>query len=279
MRLLDLAKIRLQTMRESEFEFLMNEVYSFCGKHDIMIPKMDEDYPRSKRKRLGFSYSHHFSVEIFYAAIDLQLHELNSRFDVVTSDLLLGMACLNPIDSFVNYDKDRIMKLAEYYPNEFDDNKLRDLSFQLDSFIVYARMPHSKFINLKGMKDLAIVMAETKLDQTWCHIYLLVKLTLILPVATASVKRAFSSMKLIKSDLRNSINEEFLNGCLVCNIERKVFATVLLDELKSREKKCTKCRKCSNYMWWRHLLEGFKILEPTKREWADQISLEFQWSE
>uniref|UniRef100_A0A1U7WL08 Uncharacterized protein LOC104224909 n=1 Tax=Nicotiana sylvestris TaxID=4096 RepID=A0A1U7WL08_NICSY len=160
-----------------------------------------------------------------FQTIDLQLHELNSRFDVVTSDLLLGMACLNPIDSFANYDKDRIMKLAEYYPNEFDDNKLRDLSFQLDSFIVYARMPHSKFINLKGMKDLAIVMAETKLDQTWCHIYLLVKLTLILLVATASVERAFSSMKLIKSDLRNSISEEFLNGCLVCNIKRKVFAT------------------------------------------------------
>nr|XP_016467831.1 PREDICTED: uncharacterized protein LOC107790417 [Nicotiana tabacum] len=119
MRLLDLANIRLQTMRESEFEFLMNE-----------------------------------------------LHELNSRFDVMTSDLLLGMACLNPIDSFANFDKDRIMKLAKYYPSEFDDNKLRDLSFQLDSFIVYARMPHSKFINLKGMKDLAIVMAETKLDQT-----------------------------------------------------------------------------------------------------------------
>ncbi|XP_019251318.1 PREDICTED: uncharacterized protein LOC109230253, partial [Nicotiana attenuata] len=192
MRLLDLAKIRLQTMRESEFEILMNEVYSFC-------------------------------------AIDLQLHELNSRFDVVTSDLLLGMASLSLIDSFANFDKDRIMKLAEYYPSEFDDNKLRDLSFQLDSFIVYARMPHSKFINLKGMKDLAIVMAETKLDQTWCHIYLLVKLTLILPVATASVERAFYSMKLIKSDLRNSISEEFLNGFLVCNIERKVFATLLLD--------------------------------------------------
>ncbi|XP_075077283.1 uncharacterized protein LOC142164018 [Nicotiana tabacum] len=48
MRFLDLAKIRLPTMRESEFEFLMNEVYSFCSKHDIMIPKMDEDYPRSK---------------------------------------------------------------------------------------------------------------------------------------------------------------------------------------------------------------------------------------
>nr|XP_016502490.1 PREDICTED: uncharacterized protein LOC107820680 [Nicotiana tabacum]XP_016502496.1 PREDICTED: uncharacterized protein LOC107820680 [Nicotiana tabacum] len=149
MSLLELAKARSQTMRESELESLINEVYSFCGKHDIMIPKMDEDYSRSKHKKSDVSYAHHFSVKIFYAVIDLQLHELNSRFDVVTSDLLLGMACLNPVESFANFDKDRIIKLAEYYPSEFDDNKLRDLNFQLDSFIVYARMCDSKFVKLE----------------------------------------------------------------------------------------------------------------------------------
>ncbi|XP_019229521.1 PREDICTED: zinc finger MYM-type protein 1-like [Nicotiana attenuata] len=119
MRLLDLAKIRLQTMRESELESLMDEVYSFCGNHGILVPKMDERYPRSKHKRSDVSYSHHFRVELFYAIIDFQLLELNYRFDVVTSDLLLGMASLNPVDSFANFDEDRIMKLAEYYPSEF----------------------------------------------------------------------------------------------------------------------------------------------------------------
>ncbi|KAH0665562.1 hypothetical protein KY285_026768 [Solanum tuberosum] len=141
MGLLNLSKRRLQTMRESGLESLMDEVSSFCGKHDILIPEMTEDYPRSKRK----------------------------------------------------------------------------------NFIVYARECDGKFLNLKGIKDLATMMAQTKLDQTWSLVYLLVKLALILPVATASVERAFSSMKLIKNDLRNSIGEEFLNGCLVCKIERKIF--------------------------------------------------------
>ncbi|XP_049391529.1 uncharacterized protein LOC125855927 [Solanum stenotomum] len=165
------------------------------------------------------------------AVIDLQLQELNNRFDVVTSDLLLGMASLNPLDSFANFSKSKIMKLAEYYKSEFGDNELRDLSYQLDSFIVYARECDSKFLNLKGIKDLATMMAQTKLDQTWSLVYLLVKLALILPVATASVEIAFSSMKLIKNDLRNSIGEEFLNGCLVCKIERKIFENVSNDML------------------------------------------------
>ncbi|XP_049386526.1 uncharacterized protein LOC125850719 [Solanum stenotomum] len=138
MGLLNLSKRRLQTMRESGLESLMDEVSSFCGKQDILVPEMTEDYPRSKRKKSEISYLHHFRVEVFYAVIDLQLQELNNRFDVVTSDLLLGMASLNPVDSFANFSKRRIMKLAEYYKSEFGDSELRDLSYQLDSFIVYA---------------------------------------------------------------------------------------------------------------------------------------------
>ncbi|KAH0713615.1 hypothetical protein KY289_009574 [Solanum tuberosum] len=215
MGLLDLSKKRLQMMREDEWDSMMDEVRLFCGKHGISIPKMNEDYSngKSKRKKSNISYLHHFRVEVFYAVIDLALQELNNRFDVVTSDLLLGMASLSPVDSFANFHKDRIMKLAEYYPSEFGDKELRELNFQLDDFIVYAQKCDSKFLNLKGIKDLAKVMIETKLDQTWSLVYLLVKLTLIIPVATASVERAFSSMKYIKNDLRNRMDEDLLNGC------------------------------------------------------------------
>ncbi|XP_060194887.1 uncharacterized protein LOC132624070 [Lycium barbarum] len=234
MELLNLAKIRLQKMRESELESMMDEVYSFCGKHDTLIPKMADDYPRLKHKRSEVSYLNHFHVEVFYAVIDLQLQELNNRFDVATSDSLLGMASLNPVDSFPNFEKNRIMKLVGYYKSEFGDNQLRDLSYQLDSFIVYALQRDSNFLNLKAIKDLDIVMAKTKLDQTWSLVYLLVKLTLILPVTTASVERAFSSTKLIKNDLCNNIGEEFLNGCLVCKIEHKLFATISNDAIMDR---------------------------------------------
>ncbi|XP_049359972.1 uncharacterized protein LOC125824614 [Solanum verrucosum] len=124
MRLLNISKRRLQTMRESGLESLMDGVSSFCAKHDILVPVMSEDYPRSKRKKSKISYLHHFRVEVFYAVIDLQLQELNNRFDVVTNDLLLGMASLNLVDSFANFSKSRIVKSAEYYKSDFGDNEL-----------------------------------------------------------------------------------------------------------------------------------------------------------
>ncbi|XP_016477227.1 uncharacterized protein LOC107798711 [Nicotiana tabacum] len=144
------------------------------------------------------------------------------------------MASLSPVDTFANFDKNKIMKLAKYYPSEFDENKLRELGFQLDNFIVYAQKCDSKFLNLKGIKDLARVMVETKFDQTWTHVYLHVKFTLIITVAAASVERAFSSMKYIKNDLRNRMDEDFLNNCLVCYIERGIFKTVSNDAIIDR---------------------------------------------
>ncbi|XP_015068601.1 zinc finger MYM-type protein 1-like [Solanum pennellii] len=212
MGFLALTKQRLQNMRDNEFESLMDDVSSFCDKHDIVIPEMNASYfpGKSKLKALDVTYSHHLRVEIFYVVIDLHLRELNNRFDVVSTDLLLGMASLNPVNSFGSFDKGKLM------------------SFQLDSFIVYARGSDERFFNLKGISDLAKVLIKSDLHQTWPLVYLLIKLTLILPVATASVERAFSSMKYIKNELCNSIGDEFLNGCLVCYVERKIFANMIL---------------------------------------------------
>ncbi|XP_070039441.1 uncharacterized protein [Nicotiana tomentosiformis] len=131
--------------------------------------------------------------------------ELNSRFDVVSDNLLLGMASLNPANSFANFDKERIMTLAKYYPDKFGELKLRDLSHQLDTFILHMQHGDHRFSDLKGIGDLAKALVEAKLVETYSLVYLLVKLTLILPVATAMVERAFSSMKYIKDELCSSI--------------------------------------------------------------------------
>ena len=57
-------------------------------------------------------------------------------------------------------------------------------------------------------------------------VYLLVKLSLILLVATASVERVFSALKIIKTSLRNSMGDQLLNDCLVPYIEKDVFVKV-----------------------------------------------------
>ena len=63
---------------------------------------------------------------------------------------------------------------------------------------------------------------STRKYKTYPLVYLLVKLALALPVATATVERSFSAMKYIKNELRNRIGDQLMNDCLVVYIEKDV---------------------------------------------------------
>jgi hypothetical protein len=54
-------------------------------------------------------------------------------------------------------------------------------------------------------------------------VFLLLKLILLLRVATTSVERAFSAMSLVKTKLRNKMGDSLLDDCLVTFIERDLF--------------------------------------------------------
>ncbi|KAL7175552.1 hypothetical protein ACSBR2_029200 [Camellia fascicularis] len=99
------------------------------------------------------------------------------------------------------------------------------LDNQLQNYIVDMRSSN-EFSELKGIGDLTRKLVETKKDIVYPLVYLLVKLALILPVAIATVERAFSAMKFIKNRLRNRMGDQWLNDCLVTYIEKDVFDSV-----------------------------------------------------
>ncbi|XP_042387408.1 uncharacterized protein LOC121979487 [Zingiber officinale] len=83
--------------------------------------------------------------------------------------------------------------------------------------------------NFSGIEDLgsfAQKIVETLKNQVYPLVYCLVEMTLVLPVATASVERVFSMMKTIKIDLGNRMGDEWMNGSLVVYIEKDIFSTI-----------------------------------------------------
>jgi hypothetical protein len=104
-------------------------------------------------------------------------------------------------------------------------SKIEELSCQLDNFVANIR-DDSRFADLKGVGDLCQKIVEKKKHTTFPLVLLLLKLILVLPVATATVERAFSAMKYIKSDLRNRIGDLFLNHCLITYVETDVFQLI-----------------------------------------------------
>ena len=70
-------------------------------------------------------------------------------------------------------------------------------------------------------------MVEMKKNVLYPLVYSLVTLTLILPVATATVERTFSVMNIIKNRLRNQIGDQWMNDCLVTYIEKYIYSRLL----------------------------------------------------
>ena len=73
------------------------------------------------------------SSGVFYTVIDMQLHELNSRFEI--SELLLCVACLNPDNLFSAFNKEKLIWLAQFYPSDFSTVQVSFLDNQLETYI------------------------------------------------------------------------------------------------------------------------------------------------
>ncbi|ESR41960.1 hypothetical protein CICLE_v10013753mg [Citrus x clementina] len=227
-KLVEICKKNLQMMRDNGWDSLLSEASSFCLKHDIDVPNMNDvflPWGRSRRKAREISNMHYFRVELFFAVLDLQLQELNNRFNEVNMELLLCLACLCPNDAFTAFDKDKLVRLAQFYPKDFSPIELMALKTQLQIYIMDIRSS-TEFAELKGISDLAKRMVETKKDKVYPLVYLLVTLALILPVSTATVERTFSAMKFVKNELRNRMGDEWMNDNLIVYVEKDVFNSI-----------------------------------------------------
>ncbi|XP_075665810.1 uncharacterized protein LOC142635556 [Castanea sativa] len=151
------------------------EARSILSKHDIPILNMDEIFVVGVRPRHNapqIRNLHHCRVDLFFEVIDLQLQELNNRFSKVTIELLLCMACLNPSDSFLAFDIQKLTHLEKFYPSDFFETDVLTLDNQLQTYIV-DMCSNDEFLELKGIGDLARKMVETNKVVIYPLVYLL----------------------------------------------------------------------------------------------------------
>jgi hypothetical protein len=69
---------------------------------------------------------------------------------------------------------------------------------------------------------LAKSLVDTNKNIYFPLVYQLLKRVLILPVATASVKRCFLAMNIVKNVLYNKMGEQFMSDCLTV-LWRKIY--------------------------------------------------------
>ena len=229
------VKTRLNNLRSEGYEPLLEEVKTFCQENDIPIPNMEDSVPRFGRSRKGgrnnITQDHYFRVDTFFATIDAITTEFDHRFSEVSSELLTCFACLDPRDSFSNFDVNKLARLTDIYLDDFSFDDRKRIRDQLQTFIIHVRRVEA-FRACYDLASLAMKMVELKRHGIFSLVYRLIELALLLPVATASVERAFSAMKIIKTELQNKMSDGWLNDLMVVYIEREIFKGIDLESIK-----------------------------------------------
>ncbi|KAH9782458.1 TTF-type domain-containing protein [Citrus sinensis] len=113
MKLVSICKLGLQRMREHGWNSLLSQVSSFCEKHFIIVPVMENMFLTPGRSM-----------------------QLNSHFNEVNTKILLCLACLCPKDSFAAFNREKLLPLAQLYLKDFSPVDLMALDTQLDVYIM-----------------------------------------------------------------------------------------------------------------------------------------------
>jgi hypothetical protein len=229
------VKTRLLNWRNHGWESLLEEVKSFCIENDIIIPSMDTMVTKWGRTRKGgnhqVSTEHFYRVDTFYAAIDSILTEFDHRFNEASSEVIVNFSCLDPSDSFARFNVNKLARLTEIYHDDFSDYEREHIHDTLELFLIHMKRVED-FRDCLDVASLAKKMVELERHIMFPTVYRLIELAMLLPVATATVERAFSAMKIIKTELRNKMSDGWLNDLMVCYIERGIFKSLDLGEIK-----------------------------------------------
>ncbi|KAK9735138.1 hypothetical protein RND81_04G186100 [Saponaria officinalis] len=217
MHLVSNTKILIQKLRDDGWENLLQQVLLFCNNHDIEVPNMEDHYiygrGRFRQPKDRVTNLHYFRYDVFIAAIDSQLHELDFRFNDEMIELLSLSSSLDPKRKFQNFKADDIYKLvSKFYPADFTEQEELNLK------------KHTQLDSLKSIYDLCRWLAETEKGEIY---YLIDRL------------RAFSAMKLIKTALRNRMEDDYLTDSLIVYVQKGIAKEfdidLIIDEFASKK--------------------------------------------
>jgi hypothetical protein len=111
--------------------------------------------------------------------------------------------------------------VQKYYPADFSQQEIYGLEQQLKHFVVDTSND-DELKNVSTLTTLCRCLVETGRHSIYNLIDRLLRLLVTLPVSTASAECAFSTLKIIKTRLRNKMEDDFLDNSLLVNIEREI---------------------------------------------------------
>ncbi|XP_065621325.1 uncharacterized protein LOC112010965 [Quercus suber] len=213
MHLVSSTKTLVKKFRDDGWDGLLTTVISFCEKHCIDVLDMNARYVL----RRGRAHS--------------QLQELNYRFDEDAMELLRLSLALKPREALKSFRSSDLCLLVEIFYlqdfTDFDKQVLKKKFYHFEHNVVQ----DLEFKELKSLFELSQWLVRTRKSKHYKLVYRMVRLVLTLPVSTATRERAFSAMKIVKTNFQTKMEDDFLTNSLMLYIEKDIASTFSLDSI------------------------------------------------
>ncbi|KAK4594273.1 hypothetical protein RGQ29_018096 [Quercus rubra] len=192
MHLVSSTKTLIQKFKDDGWDDLLTPVILSCEKHCIDVLDMN-------------AYS--------------QLQELNYRFNEDAMELLRFSSALEPREASKSFrSSDLCLLVKNFYPQDFTDYDKQVLEKNLYHF-EHNVVQDPKFKKLKSLSELSQWLVRTGNSEHYKLIYRMMRL------------RAFSTTKVVKTNLRNKMENDFLTDSLMLYIEKNIASTFSLDSI------------------------------------------------
>lgn len=156
----------------------------------------------------------YFRVSIFVPFLDHFGTELKTRF-LKHENLLSSFMCLMPdSEPITEIQEVQLKKLVQFYEQDLQTNEKVAVG---ELFLWQERV---KELKIPSKKALAYFTACNK--EIFPSIHRLLKILVTLPVSTSTCERTFSTLRRVKTYLRNATGQQRLNGLTMLNVHREI---------------------------------------------------------
>lgn len=158
--------------------------------------------------------------KITYEILDSLIVQINIRFEDTSELEFVELTNEKMFDIYHNtFPECKLIKLLKQYPNMFEENRLRN-----ELSVIYS--DNNKHLPPHKLVDLII---KNNLQEIYSQFTKLCQLVLTIPATTASSERSMSTLKRIKSFLRNTMTNERLTNLSSLAIEKNLLGVMAKD--------------------------------------------------
>ncbi|KAK8335595.1 hypothetical protein V6Z11_A09G066300 [Gossypium hirsutum] len=193
--------------KEHGWDPLFKKVKLFCKDHEIEVSnlsalyKVGQGYSRIQKDNL--TIKHHYRFDIFITSIGSLLIEMNSHFNDEIMKLFVLSYVLDPSDNYKAFWVEDIYKLMnDFYLDNFTKQEKLHMKIQLEHFQLDAHQS-TELQKASTVAELCQVLAKT----------------------------TYSAMKIVKTRLRNKMEDNILSTYLVAYIKKEIAQEFLTDSI------------------------------------------------